>query len=958
MALAPIVGGGLAAISGVLGNHIVNRIAHDEAQKEAFVSAMHNQHLSRAVASAVQFVILSCRNGSDDAALERLAKHARTYWSELCEHDDPRIRPYAVSQLPRRLTDYLTGAITDSEILVPVWVGILEEIIHEKNANIQISPLRINELAGALCRDFPQQIYVAFKTDLEHGGAAFGGIVLRLLCQVARDVQQLHMMESPTIGVTSLIHRFILLSDAVNKQASQVFSKLDTTTRKLLGELSNYADQMDKGFASVSEKVDESTNRIIEKIEQQSRVALTLPKLPCDTVGWPQPSPFHNRSFRQLKSFVGRDTVLDAIDCNLVPTEYAALTRPITLRGVGGVGKTRLAIEYARKHRCDYDLLLFINGETPETLRRSFAEAALLLNLSDQHNAKIDALFFLILRLLRSVKQALVVVDNADTQESVRAVTALMNEPGNTRWVITSRNPRWGNEFDVYPVPVLFPEEGVDLLQAVARRDGHHPGSNDAAAVVAKELGHLPLALQQAAAYVRYFRLEWTAYADLLEKNPAEALSEAIEELKEIPEGVLRTYGLSIGKIRGLGLMLISICVILAPSPLPDALFWPLEERKVRRALSELQDLSLLEWSRSQIEVHPSVAIAVRCTMPDSIKWGMTVKALELIEKFAPQNPTDPRGWQMWNFLDPHIESLLESINVDPWMYLVPFGLPVLDALPASLVARGRYVFAERIARKVLTIVQQLDLGKGPHSLRATKNLADALNHQGKYEEAEGEFRTILDILGSIVGEGDLNSARIRVELATSLDGQGKHVDAEKELLSALAIMERMLGPEDRDTLTARNNLALRLQQKGNYSEAEQEHRNLLEIRRRLFDETDPDIFESQINLAVALYVQGKFAEAEHECKRALAAFQPTLGQDHPDTLICRNVLGCALDAEAKYAEAEKEHRAVLAIRERLYGPNHPDVFQSSSNLALTLCKQGKFEESLLLLQQVNKGRT
>ncbi|KAI9767614.1 MAG: hypothetical protein M1839_004471 [Geoglossum umbratile] len=173
---------------------------------------------------------------------------------------------------------------------------------------------------------------------------------------------------------------------------------------------------------------------------------------------------------------------------------------------------------------------------------------------------------------------------------------------------------------------------------------------------------------------------------------------------------------------------------------------------------------------------------------------------------------------------------------------------------------------------------------------------------------------------------------------------------------SALEAREATLGGEHPDTLTSVNNLASVLASQGKYEEAEVMHRRALEGYEKVLGPEHPSTLTSVSNLASVLAGQGKYEEAEAMHRRALETNEKVLGPEHPSTLTSVNNLAFVLAGQGKYEEAEAMHRRALETREKVLGPEHPDTLTSVSNLASVLVGQGKYEEAEAMQRRALEG--
>jgi tetratricopeptide (TPR) repeat protein len=237
-------------------------------------------------------------------------------------------------------------------------------------------------------------------------------------------------------------------------------------------------------------------------------------------------------------------------------------------------------------------------------------------------------------------------------------------------------------------------------------------------------------------------------------------------------------------------------------------------------------------------------------------------------------------------------------------------------------------------------------LGQELESCEAAEWLALFYQDQGRYGIAEELLRQTFNTRRKTVGVEDSSTLTSMNNLAVALSDQGKYKEAEQMHRDILQVRERVLGKEHPDTLISMNNLALSLRHQGKYEEAEQMHREELQVTEKMLGKEHPSTLTSMGNLASALMDQGNYEEAEQMHREELQIWEKVLGKEHPDTLISMSNLALALWYQGKYEEAKQMHRDILQVREKVLGKEHPDTLTSMNNLALALSDQGKYEEA------------
>jgi len=242
----------------------------------------------------------------------------------------------------------------------------------------------------------------------------------------------------------------------------------------------------------------------------------------------------------------------------------------------------------------------------------------------------------------------------------------------------------------------------------------------------------------------------------------------------------------------------------------------------------------------------------------------------------------------------------------------------------------------------------------GGGSLEA--RLAGLLRQRGRYREEEPLRRHVVRVLEKLKGQNDLETTRAASELGWTLVCVGRYAEAVNLLNSALSNFDRQLGDDHPDSLLCVSALAAALRYLGDFDAAEPLYLRAAEDSARLLGLNHPRTLTALDNLAILLQTQRKFRTAEPFCRRALEGYERTLGPDHPDTLTSLNNLAVVLFGQGSYRDAEAICRRALKGRERALGPDHPQTLTSVDNLATALREQGNYGEAEALCRRALEG--
>ena len=648
--------------------------------------------------------------------------------------------------------------------------------------------------------------------------------------------------------------------------------------------------------------------------------------------------------------FKGREAFLDDLRNRLgVPDGRAtAIVNRLAVHGLGGVGKTRAAVEYAWRHTDDYKALLFVSAPTPAELRANLANLVGVLGMSAE-TASVNDQLEQVLDWLEANPGWLLIVNNVDTDESARAIERLLARLRTGHVLITSRIGDWSAAVERLDLDVLaLADARAFLLERTPRRRKQGDDAVQGAAI-AHELGHLALALEQAGAYIDKQRLSFAEYLRRWQEKRPAVLGWHDPRLMQYPASVAVTWETTFAQLGDPERRLLDVLAWLAPEPIPIALFEaaPLAEAisDPREALAGLAGYSLARFDASgdAVLVHRLVQEITRGRIPAADRGNSLQIALEAVNAVAPDEADDVRTWGVWTPLAAHAEAVSRYADADE---IASPTARLMDRLGTYWQARGQFRAAEPLFRRALAIDEK---GYGPdHSVVATRlnNLAPLLKDTDRLAEAEPLMRRVVTILEAALGPDHPNVATALNNLALLLQATDRLAEAEPLMRRALAIDERSYGPDHSVVARDLNNLAMLLKDTDRLAEAEPLMRRALAIDERSYGPDHSVVAIDLNNLAQLLQATDRLAEAEPLMRRALAIDERSYGPDHSDVARDLNNLAQLLKATDRLAEAEPLMRRALAIDERSYGPDHSVVARDLNNLAQLLKATDRLAEA------------
>ena len=511
---------------------------------------------------------------------------------------------------------------------------------------------------------------------------------------------------------------------------------------------------------------------------------------------------------------------------------------------------------------------------------------------------------------------------------------------GPGRVLITTQNQHWppGQALDV---PVLDPEVAADFLV-------NRTGDPDRAAAreLAAELGGLPLALEQAAAYMQATGTTLARYLPLFRDRQADLLARG--EAAGHPADVAATLGLALSRLADeapAAAGLVRLLAFLAPEPVPLALLLADEQAAgllgpevaaavgpllgdpvaAGDAITALRRYSLVSPAGDGLVlVHRLVQAITRAQLSAEAAGQWEQAAAALVEAAVPADPRLPAAWPVCAVLLPHARAVLDLTSGGMWQIAQYLGYS------------GSYPAARDLFQLIADAHTESDAygPEHPDTLAARHDLACWTGEAGDAAGARDQFAALLPIRERVLGPEHPDTLTTRHELARWTGEAGDAAGARDQFAALLPIRERVLGPEHPDTLTTRHDLARWTGEAGDAAGARDQFAALLPIRERVLGPEHPDTLTTRHNLARWTGEAGDAAGARDQFAALLPIRERVLGPEHPDTLTTRDNLARWTGQAGDAAGARDQFAALLPIRERVLGPEHPDTLTTRNNLA------------------------
>ncbi len=662
----------------------------------------------------------------------------------------------------------------------------------------------------------------------------------------------------------------------------------------------------------------------------------------------------HNLKQVSLGSlFKGRSETLQELHRTLVrrAANKAVITANQTIAGLGGVGKTTVTLEYAWKYCSEYSARLYLKADSPSSLRQNLAELAGTLKIATSEN--LEEQYQAVLNWLHTNARWLLILDNVDTEDSQDAVLDLLPQLTNGHVLITSRRTTWSGPTDQIALDVLSEPAAVEFLldRTVSDRKGTATDGPDAA-TLARLLGYLPLALEQAGAFIARNAISFATYLQRWRSREQKVLGWNKNLLNRYDHSVLTTWAVTFDQLDPDGQGILHLLCWLAPDPIPVDLIKkqtpaagadPIDSES---GILNLVDFSFLKRSedKQSVIMHRLVQEIARHLLPQETKLNWLQRSLQMLNDFCVGNPQDVRTWPtIYTPVRPHLSHILPAADKagisDPTTRLI-------NELALYAYERADFTEAEALYRRGLAIDEASYGARHPNIATGLNNLAELLRVTNRPTEAEPLYRRALQIDEASYGPTHPKVAIRLNNLALLLRYTNYYTEAESLFRLALSIDETSYGPEHPNVAIRLNNLADLLNATNRSTEAEPLFRRALAMDEYNYGPDHPNVAIRLNNLGNLLCDTNRPAEAEPILRRALSINEASYGPKHPSVATVLNNLALSLRATNRSTEAEALYRRALSISETSYGPDHPSVATSLNNLANLLYATNRVSEA------------
>lgn len=615
--------------------------------------------------------------------------------------------------------------------------------------------------------------------------------------------------------------------------------------------------------------------------------------------------------FGRNKNFVGRETILSNLLEKIRPGADGEDCQRTAIEGLGGVGKTQIALEAVYRLSNEYpDCSIFwVPAIDATSFENAYRDIGKRLNIKGINRENADVQLLVKTALSEDGSGSwLLVIDNADDVTLLFGddkLSAHLPFSRNGSILFTTRNREAAVRLDIllentFNITEMDQDEGLKLLQKGLKES--QTSNTEATEKLLDVLANLPLAIRQASAYMARTHTSTAHYLKLYQSNPKTMISLLSRDFRDqyryrqCQNPVATTWLITFDQIlhnNPLAARYLKFMSILAEKDIPVSLLPTSTRLETIEAIDTLKGYAFITQQQGEglFNTHRLVRLAIR-------NWLQ--KEAELKEGVA-------SAVQRLNEVMPFPE--YETRNI--WVRCLPHAQAILEL---SEYLTGNQVEADLFFK-----------------------IAEGCFILGRYWTAEEMYRWALDHYERTLGRDHLMTLKSMKHLAVLLRELGKYKEAERIHRQEWELKQKVLGKNHPGTLESINNLAVVLRSLGKYEVAEKMHRQTLEQQAKLLGNDHPDTLTSMDNLAIVLKNLYKYDEAVKMQRQALEGRERVLGKEHPYTLTSISNLALVLGTQGNFEDAVRLHRQTFELRGKVLGKDHPDTLISMDNLRLAL---------------------
>jgi tetratricopeptide (TPR) repeat protein len=685
----------------------------------------------------------------------------------------------------------------------------------------------------------------------------------------------------------------------------------------------------------------------------------------------PPQFPLYTPPHKQNPFFTDREEILTKLVQYFTAERPFAQTRVQALYGIGGIGKTLLATEYAARHQNKYSSVLWLNAASRDLLHANLLSLSDQLGIPTTKDMDEQQRFAAIQRWLRHHDRWLLVLDNLD---DFQLLDQLVPTQSDGHVLVITHSQATGPLAHAIAVEPLDANDAALLLLRRAKRIPPQGLYDDAAQdeyqhalAIAQEVEGYPLALDQAGAYIEETQRTLGSYLALYRAHRTKFLETRGRVISDHPDPVTTTLLLTFEKIAQINpdaLELLRFFAFLHPDALPDEMLLhgsaALSNNTLRTllgdpfaldaAIATLRRYSLIHRlaDTTTLKIQRIVQVVIQQRLSKKLQRQFASQAVRLLNTIFPEV-----RFATWQECERYLSQAQHCAKlIHDFQLTLKEGSLLLERLGAYSLQRGCYREAEKYLTQALHLQERLRNGDSSDTAQILNSLGLLYQRQAQYQEAEALHQRALKLRERLLGPEHPKTAESLHNLAMLYGDQGEYQRAEQLYLRVLSIEEQAKGTDDPDVARTLNNLALIYYHQELYAQAKTCYERALSIYEHTLPVNHPDIIYPLDGLGALAEVEQNYQLAEQLYQQAFAICEQALGEQHPETAHSLNKLADVAEAQGNDQLAETLYQRALAIGEQALGPEHPDMALFLNNQGFLASKQKRYHQAKQLYQR------
>ena len=673
-------------------------------------------------------------------------------------------------------------------------------------------------------------------------------------------------------------------------------------------------------------------------------------------------------SYERNPYFSGRDEFLETLFRELKDEQPGRYNHRITLYGLGGVGKTQTALEYAYRHREDYAYVFWISGVDRGELFSGFHGIAKIVRCALSFT-RLEDIAESVLHWLRVNENWLLIIDNLEDVAVISGYLPESNGSGHT--IITT------SKTDNIPATELeVSEMDHDTAVSFLLKRIHVTAPSEEIRMEAEKivevLGRLPLAIEQAADYIKTSD-NISEFLLIFERSRRQLLSRRLPSTHVYDRTVATAWNLSLERLAESSSVAASLLAHLAfmnpdeilvdylragsiafPQALQGLISDPFEWNEALHALEECSLIRIFAKNRSKLRIHRLVQAVIQDGLEESKRRDVESAVIQIGLASFPILNEDLKERDQCRRFRSQVTACLEQTKSTEQKALWAI---LAERMASYLFLEGMYAGASQWWSTISSIRKEVFGEEYSDTLRSNYELARSRNRQGQIKDAFALANKTFAIQKRVLGSEHSDTLKSMDSVAELHGLLGQYRDAAVLATETLELRKRVLGPQNLDTLQSMNTLAVSYDNLGQFKPAADLKAETLKLRKSVLGAEHPDTLQSMNDLAVSYDNLGQFTEAADLKAETLRLMKRVLGAEHPDTLRSMNNLAVSYDKLGQFTAAADLDAETLKLKEKVLGAEHPDTLRSMNNLAVSYDKLGQFERAADLKAEALKLR-